>query len=165
MDRAGGVDRVVGALLRRGDRVLLVHRSPARRWYPDVWDVPGGHVEPGEDAASALARELREELGIDADVSGEPFARVRAADFVMDVRVLDAWRGEPVNAAPEEHDAIAWMAADDLAGLRLAPGVLALVRQVAGGDDDDLADPELPDPRGADAPPVEDLLDADRAER
>ena len=117
------MDHVVGALLRRADRVLLVHRSPARRWYPDVWDVPGGHVELGEDPAAALVRELGEEVGIDADVGGEPFARVGSADFTMDVWLLDTWSGEPVNAAPEEHDAIAWVTADDLDGLRLAPGV------------------------------------------
>ena len=38
--------RIVTALLRDGNRVLLCHRSPRRRWYPDVWDLPGGHVEP-----------------------------------------------------------------------------------------------------------------------
>ncbi|GID92165.1 NUDIX hydrolase [Amorphoplanes digitatis] len=54
--------RIVTALLRDGNRVLLCHRSPQRRWYPDVWDLPGGHVEPGEPPGAALARELREEL-------------------------------------------------------------------------------------------------------
>ena len=126
------VERVVGTVLRRGDRVLLAHRSPTRRWYPDVWDVPGGHVEPGEDGPAALARELAEELGVDAAVSGEPFARVRAADFVMDVWLIDAWSGEPVNTAPGEHDALAWVGAGDLAGLRLAPGAAALARRALG---------------------------------
>ena len=29
-------------------RVLMVHRHPDRRWYPDCWDLIGGHIEPGE---------------------------------------------------------------------------------------------------------------------
>ncbi len=51
--------RIVTALLRDGDRLLLCHRSAGRRWYPDVWDLPGGHVEDGEVASAALVRELR----------------------------------------------------------------------------------------------------------
>ena len=71
--------RIVTALLRDGNRILLCHRSPRRRWYPDVWDLPGGHVEPGELPGAALARELREEHGIDvAAPSGPPLQEVHA---------------------------------------------------------------------------------------
>lgn len=69
---------------------------------------------------------------VDAHVVGDPFARVGTADFVMDVWALDAWCGEPANTAPDEHDALAWVGAGDLDGLRLAPGVPGLVRQVVG---------------------------------
>ncbi|WP_084685963.1 NUDIX domain-containing protein [Nonomuraea coxensis] len=61
-----GPVRFVTAVLRDGDRVLLCHRNAGRRWYPDVWDLPGGHVEEGEDPKESLVRELREELGITA---------------------------------------------------------------------------------------------------
>ena len=30
-------------MLRCGERILLCHRRPDRAWYPDVWDLPGGH--------------------------------------------------------------------------------------------------------------------------
>jgi 8-oxo-dGTP pyrophosphatase MutT (NUDIX family) len=112
---------IVTALLRDGNRVLLCHRSPQRRWYPDVWDLPGGHVEPGELPGVALARELREELGIDiAAPSGPPVQEVRADTFDMQIWLIEAWMGSPVNAAPDEHDAIAWFTADALAALCLA---------------------------------------------
>ncbi len=35
---------VVAGVLVRGDAVLMTHRSPSRRWYPGVWDLPGGDV-------------------------------------------------------------------------------------------------------------------------
>jgi len=54
---------VVGALVR-GGRVLLVHRSPNKHAYPDIWDLPGGLLEAGESELGALTRELDEELGV-----------------------------------------------------------------------------------------------------
>ncbi|GLY93249.1 NUDIX hydrolase [Actinoplanes sp. NBRC 103695] len=127
--------RVVAALLRDGDRLLLCHRSPRRRWYPDVWDLPGGHVEPGEPPGAALAREIREELGIDiAAPSGPPMREILGDTFSMLIWLIEAWTGSPANVAPDEHDAIAWFAADALGDLSLAhDSYLAMFRQVLAG--------------------------------
>ena len=67
-NREPGGHRVVAAILQSGDRVLLCHREPGRRWYPDVWDFPGGRVEYGETPEQALHRELTEEIGLDVGV-------------------------------------------------------------------------------------------------
>lgn len=61
--------RVVAAVVRRGD-AILVTRRPDRPGKPGQWEFPGGKVEAGEAEAEALRRELREELGCDADVRG-----------------------------------------------------------------------------------------------
>ncbi|UUZ59363.1 NUDIX hydrolase [Nocardioides sp. B-3] len=53
----------VAALVRDG-RVLLGHRHPRRRIYPDCWDLVGGHVEAGETPEQAVIRECGEELGV-----------------------------------------------------------------------------------------------------
>ena len=124
--------RIVAAVLRDGDRVLLCHRSPGRRWYPDVWDLPGGHVEDGEDPKEGLVRELREELGITvSEPSGPPIREIRTATFDLQVWLVDRWTGTPANAAPDEHDAVAWFETSDLDSLRLAhesyPSMLAAV--------------------------------------
>jgi 8-oxo-dGTP diphosphatase len=58
---------VVAAVLIERDRVLLTQRKP-RSHLAGFWEFPGGKVESGEDPRLALARELREEVGIDADV-------------------------------------------------------------------------------------------------
>ena len=122
---------VVAGLLRRRGRALMVHRSPQRRWYPDAWDLPGGHVEIGEVPRLALVRELHEELGITAEVAGDPFAKVLGVDFRMDVWTIDQWTGEPSNHAPEEHDALAWLTDKELHGLRLADPRLPQLLRVA----------------------------------
>ncbi|MCR5875779.1 NUDIX domain-containing protein [Phenylobacterium sp. J426] len=65
---------VVGALIRDAEgRLLVVRKTGAQRFM-----LPGGKRESGEDDLAALARELREELGV-ALVSAEPLGRFEAA--------------------------------------------------------------------------------------
>ena len=54
---------VVAAVIERSDRRLLIGQRRSHDSSPLKWEFPGGKVEPGESAAQALARELREELG------------------------------------------------------------------------------------------------------
>lgn len=50
--------------------MLIAQRKRGGR-HPLKWEFPGGKVEPGEDPRSALIRELREELGIEAREAAE----------------------------------------------------------------------------------------------
>jgi 8-oxo-dGTP diphosphatase len=58
---------VVAGLIVAGDRVLLTHRRPDQPM-GGYWEFPGGKLESGESPASALARELDEELGVEAEI-------------------------------------------------------------------------------------------------
>ncbi len=103
--------------------MLLCHRSPTRRWYPNVWDFPGGHVEDGESPPGALRRELAEELGVDIGiVTGPPALALPddAAELDLSVWAVTSWEGEVRNAEPAEHDRIGWFAGDELDALVLA---------------------------------------------
>src|SRR5690242_7727065 len=110
---------IVAGLLRRGDRILLGKRAVHRRAYPGVWDLPGGHREPGESPEQTLVRELREEIGVTTTawtllgIVSAP-AAPDDADPVDDtlrlhLYLVTAWEGEPRNLQPDEHDAIAWL--------------------------------------------------------
>lgn len=117
-----------GLILYDG-RVLLCLRSLRRKWYPGVWDLPGGHVEEGETPQAALVRELREELGIRIEEpSGADLTRLVASDFEMSVWTIRRWIGTPSNAAPYEHDEIAWYSPAEVESLSLAhPNYLGLI--------------------------------------
>jgi 8-oxo-dGTP diphosphatase len=115
------VERVVGAILRNGDRVLLCLRSRDRKHYPGVWDVPGGHVDGDESPDEALVRELEEELGIRAHVpTGRAWATATFDGVELSLFVIDQWKGEIRNCAPHEHEAVRWIDLDELPQLSLA---------------------------------------------
>lgn len=124
-------DDVVCGVLLRDRKVLLVHRNSTRRWEPNTWDLPGGHVEAGESDLEAICRELGEELGIDADpTSARVIGRLVGRDYDLRMFVVGSWKGEPENHAPGEHDEMAWFGENDLSRLTLAdPEVVAAVVQ------------------------------------
>ena len=58
----------VGVVCLRGQEVLLIRRgTPPRQ---GEWSLPGGRIEAGERAVDAALRELREETGIEAEITG-----------------------------------------------------------------------------------------------
>lgn len=87
----------VGVLVRSDGHVLLADR-PAGKPYAGYWEFPGGKIEPGEDVAAALERELREELGVDIgqSVPWVTFEFDYPHAFVeLQFRVVRQWRGDP----------------------------------------------------------------------
>ena len=128
----------VGALLVRGDRVLLGRRADDRAWLPGAWDLFGGHLEPGEDAGQALRRELREELGIVAGAM-RPLGTLEAGgEWRRRVFAVDRWRGEPRNRQPLEHAELRWMTREE-AQARLALAHAGFAALIAYAFDDALS--------------------------
>lgn len=120
----------VAALVRDG-LVLMVHRHPMRRAYPDCWDLVGGHIDSGSPHR-AVSRECREELGV---YIHDPLSiPMTVSDPTLDMHafLVTRWEGEPVNAAPDEHDDLRWFRPRDLADLKLthAASVSSIVSAV-----------------------------------
>lgn len=60
----------IGAVVVWRDGRVLIARRPEDGLLGGLWEFPGGKVEPGENAADAARREVREELGVDAELVG-----------------------------------------------------------------------------------------------
>jgi 8-oxo-dGTP pyrophosphatase MutT (NUDIX family) len=112
------VEVVVGALVVDG-RVLLGLRRPDKQAHPDAWDLPGGVVEAGESELGALAREMREELGVHIGMSSISLLRrvtvgSSEAPARLNAWLVREWRGTAENLAPEEHISIGWFGVEEL---------------------------------------------------
>ena len=59
--------RVVAAVIAKEGKYLITQRRE-RAMLPLLWEFPGGRVEPGEEDATALKRELKERLEADVEV-------------------------------------------------------------------------------------------------
>ena len=97
-DRVSRVIDVACAVLTNAAGAVLLAERPAAVPYAGFWEFPGGKFEAGEDAHACLARELQEELGLDAVISEPWLTRVFAyPDKTVRLHFLRvrAYRGEP----------------------------------------------------------------------
>jgi 8-oxo-dGTP diphosphatase len=117
---------VAGVITDARDRILL-NRRTENSDMAGLWEFPGGKREDGETSEQALVRELREELGIEAEVG----------DWIMDVpqvypdkhlrlevRHVRSWKGSPRG---REGQAITWVAPDKLSRYSMPPADLPVV--------------------------------------
>ncbi|MGH8992672.1 MAG: NUDIX hydrolase [Acidimicrobiia bacterium] len=123
----GSVEVAVGAVVRRGDEILLVRRG--RGAGVGRWSLPGGRVEFGETLAGAVAREVAEETGLDIEVGDfigwaermgtEPFDyHYVILDFAASPR-----RPEAAVRAGDDADEAAWFPCADLPDVDLVAGL------------------------------------------
>jgi 8-oxo-dGTP diphosphatase len=124
---------VVAAVIERNGRILICQRKGGGR-HALKWEFPGGKVEPGEDSPSALARELREELQIDASIGPRLHSetvRYRGGPTIhLQFYRVTEFSGEPVNL---EFEKIVWEECRNLAQYEFLEGDVKFIRKLVSG--------------------------------
>ncbi len=124
--------RVTAALIEFKGKFLLAKRKkndPLR----DKWEFPGGKIEPHESPEACLKRELREELGIDAEV-GEFFCsssyEYEHAAIELIVYRIKSFTGE---ITPRVHEDLAWVSPADFKKYDMLNADKPIIEKLAAG--------------------------------
>jgi len=126
---------VVAALIEKDGKLLIGQRKAGAR-HEFKWEFPGGKVEQGESPRAALARELREELGIDATI-GREITRYefnypnKGASLLLIFLEVPRFSGELRNAIFEK---IQWERRENLPSYDFLDGDLDFVKRLAAGE-------------------------------
>ncbi len=113
---------VAKILIRNGrGEVLILRRSNTHPVYPLHIDLPGGEVEKNEDIKSALSREIKEETGLNINLSGSKllFSRLYSGSLkhVLMETTLDY--ENPSITISWEHDTYEWLNIDKIINKKL----------------------------------------------
>ena len=116
------------ALVGSDGRVLLQQRAPGRQM-AGLWEFPGGKLEEQELPEAALVRELKEELGIEADAADvvpATFASAKLNDrhLLLLLYICRKWRGVP---QPLDAIALKWVRPNQMAELEMPPADRPLI--------------------------------------
>ncbi len=119
---------VAAALLGDDGRILLQQRPPGGPM-AGLWEFPGGKVEEGEVPEHALARELREELGIAVPLEALEAACFASAPLgdkhlILLLYLCRAWAGDP---KPLHATALKWTRPSEMRSLPMPPADLPLI--------------------------------------
>jgi 8-oxo-dGTP diphosphatase len=128
------VIRVVAAVIERDGKILIGQRRKTDS-HGLKWEFPGGKVERGESPVGALARELKEELGIHARI-GPAIGRhthyyPRRATIQLAFYKVSEFSGEPQSIAFES---IVWESPEKLTTYDFLDGDVEFVKRLATGE-------------------------------
>ncbi len=113
---------VVKAILEKNGKILLIKRSLDSKFFPNLWDLPGGKIEPEEDSTSALVRETEEETSLKINSTkklGE--YQITEQDIPIHFQVFKVETFEGRVQLSKDHTDSIWISKTEMNNYELAP--------------------------------------------
>ncbi len=102
------------------EKIFLPKRADTKKFLPGVYEIPGGHIDFGEEIVDGLKREIKEEFGVDIAV-GDPFASFTYTNHVKGSHSVEVIYFatfispiEDIVIHPEDHSDYGWFAEEEL---------------------------------------------------
>lgn len=108
------------AVIKKGDKYLILKRSPNAQTYPNHWDFPGGRLEHGENPGKGLEREVFEETGLKTKACRPVFSYSEMLIGHYDYFVV--WKSELLSGAvklSDEHTDFKWASGAEILKLEI----------------------------------------------
>ncbi len=101
------------------EKVFLPKRADTKKFLPGKYELPGGHIDYGEDITAGLIREIKEELGVDVRL-GDPFAVFTYTNEVKGSHSIEVdyfaqlvSSPDDISLNPDDHSASGWFTEDE----------------------------------------------------
>jgi mutator protein MutT len=109
----------VKALIRDPEgRVLLIRRSAESKNNAGLWEMPGGKIDHGESFDEALIREIKEETGLDVEITETlGFAESRLSNLIISYIIMGARAENQRVTVSDEHKESYWAKPGELPGM------------------------------------------------
>ncbi len=123
--------KVVAAVIRKDNMVFATERGYGD--FKDMWEFPGGKIEPGEDSKSALKREIKEEL--DTTIEVEDYIDTIEYDYpTFHLSMECYWCSvKEGKLTLLEHENAKWLDKDTLLSVNWLPADLTIIDKVKEG--------------------------------
>ncbi|UCD32680.1 MAG: (deoxy)nucleoside triphosphate pyrophosphohydrolase [Desulfobacterales bacterium] len=125
--------RVTAAIMVNDGMMLIAKRKPTAR-LPNLWELPGGKVEPNETPEECLKRELREEFDIDVTVGENLGSNIHTYDFGTIELMAFRANWDDGNLILRDHEEIRWAFTHELDQFNFAPADQPFVDKLLRGE-------------------------------
>ena len=127
---------ILGGVVVKDNRVLIIQRSADEEAYPNLWEIPSGKREPFEKSEDAVVREVKEETGLDVEVV-MPISvfefKVEKPDEIRDatqINFLVKLKGDQEVKISDEHQNFAWITKDEIDNYEISRETKDVVKKV-----------------------------------